>query len=86
VEALLAPFGDRVRSLGALPGGRLPALYAACDLYVWPAVREAYGMAMLEAQALGLPVLAGDEGGVADVVADGVTGRLVPRRRHPRLR
>jgi glycosyltransferase involved in cell wall biosynthesis len=80
VAALLAPFGDRVRLLGPLPAERLPALYAACDLYVWPAVDEAYGMAPLEAQAAGLPVLAGDEGGVADVVADGITGCLVPRR------
>lgn len=80
VEALLAPFGGRVRLLGALPGERLPALYAACDLHVWPAVDEAYGMAMLEAQAAGLPVLAGDEGGVAEIVADGLTGRLVRRR------
>lgn len=80
VGQALAPFGDRVRLLGPLPAERLPALYAACDLYVWPAVDEAYGMAPLEAQAAGLPVLAGDEGGVADVVADGITGRLVPRR------
>jgi glycosyltransferase involved in cell wall biosynthesis len=80
VEALFTPLGDRVRLLDALSAERLPPLYAACDLYVWPAVDEAYGMAPLEAQAAGLPVLAGDEGGVADVVADGVTGRLVPRR------
>jgi glycosyltransferase involved in cell wall biosynthesis len=69
-----------VRFLGALEEAALPPLYAACDLYVWPAVAEAYGMAMLEAQAAGLPVLAGAEGGVADVVADGITGRLAPRR------
>jgi glycosyltransferase involved in cell wall biosynthesis len=35
-------------------------------------------MALLEGQAAGLPVLAGASGGVAGVVADGVTGRLVP--------
>ena len=58
----------------------LPACYAAADLYVWPAVREAYGMAMLEAQAAGLPVVAGREGGVAEVVADGVTGAADRRR------
>jgi len=48
------------------------------DLFVWPAVNEAFGMALLEAQAAGLPVLAGDVGGVSGIVSEGVTGWLVP--------
>ena len=48
------------------------------DLFVWPAINEAFGMAMLEAQAAGLPVLAGDAGGVSGIVSNGVTGWLVP--------
>lgn len=68
----------RVVCLGALDRSELPALYGACDLYPWPAVNEAYGMALLEAQAAGLPVLAGAAGGVASVVGDGETGVLVP--------
>jgi glycosyltransferase involved in cell wall biosynthesis len=76
-EAGLAMLGERVIHLGALPAARLPAFYAASDLYVWPAVREAYGMAILEAQASGLPVVAGRGVGVADIVVDGKTGLLV---------
>ncbi len=56
----------------------LPGLYAASDLYVWPAIHEAYGMAMLEAQAAGIPVVAGRVRGVPDVVEDGVGGLLAP--------
>jgi glycosyltransferase involved in cell wall biosynthesis len=78
IEGLMAPFGDRVRFAGAVPHADLPALYAAADLYVWPAINEAYGMAFLEAQAAGLPVVAGRTGGVPAVVADGVTGLLTP--------
>ncbi|PKR59261.1 glycosyltransferase family 4 protein [Thalassospira lohafexi] len=51
---------------------------ASADLFVWPAINEAYGMALLEAQASGLPVLAGNTGGVPGVVSDQKTGWLVP--------
>src|SRR5215813_6035764 len=78
VEALMAPFGHRVRFTGAVPHGDLPKLYAAADLYLWPAINEAYGMAFLEAQAAGLPVVAGYSGGVAAVVAQGQSGWLTP--------
>lgn len=78
IEGLMAPFGARVRFAGAVPHADLPALYAASDLYLWPAINEAYGMAFLEAQAAGLPVVAGRTGGVPAVVAEDVTGLLTP--------
>ncbi len=74
--AWVAP--KRIHFLGAWPGDRLPALYAASDVLVWPAHNEAYGMALLEAQAAGLPVLAGASGGIASIVRDGRTGVLTP--------
>jgi glycosyltransferase involved in cell wall biosynthesis len=67
-----------VHFLGALLPGDLTELYAAGDLMVWPAINEAFGMALLEAQACGLPVLAGASGGVSAIVADGKTGFLAP--------
>ncbi len=67
---------NRVRLLGEVTADALPALYAACDILVWPAIREAYGMALLEAQAAGLPVVAGRGAGVDQLVVDGRTGRL----------
>ncbi|WP_119460569.1 glycosyltransferase family 4 protein [Rhodospirillaceae bacterium SYSU D60014] len=77
VEAAFSELGeDRIRFLGARPPEDLPDLYAAADLHVWPAVNEAYGMTLLEAQAAGLPVVAGRFGGVPAIVADGVTGLL----------
>jgi glycosyltransferase involved in cell wall biosynthesis len=84
VEAALAPLGPRVAWAGAQDPEALPALYAAADICVWPAINEAYGMALLEAQAAGLPVVAGAErgkgagGGVAAIIADGETGLLTP--------
>jgi glycosyltransferase involved in cell wall biosynthesis len=78
VEAALTPLGNRVRYAGMLPPDAMPATLAAADLFVWPAINEAWGMAILEAHAAGLPVVAGRSGGVASLVADGRTGTLVP--------
>jgi glycosyltransferase involved in cell wall biosynthesis len=78
VVAAFAPLARRVRFLGRQPATALPALLAACDLFVWPAIDEAIGIAFLEAQACGLPVVGGDSPGVAAVVAHGRSGLLVP--------
>lgn len=72
------PLAGRVTFLGACPPEELPALYAGADLYAWPAVNEAWGMTLLEAQAAGLPVVAGRTGGVPNVVRAGETGLLPP--------
>jgi glycosyltransferase involved in cell wall biosynthesis len=80
VESFFARFAPgRVVFTGALAGDALRPLVAHSDLFVWPGVREPIGMAMLEAQAAGLPVVSGDAPGIADIVHDGCTGRLVPR-------
>ena len=80
VEEALAPLGpDLAVFAGARAEDALPAVYAACDLYVWPAYQEGFGMAMLEAQAAGLPVVAQDWPGAAAVVAGGETGVLTQR-------
>lgn len=78
VEAAMAPLGERVQFAGAIARDHLPKIYAVADLYLWPAINEAYGMAFLEAQAAGLPVVAGRTGGVPAVVAHEVTGLLTP--------
>ena len=80
VEEALAPIGPgRVVFAGAVEDATLPSVYAACDLYVWPAYREALSMAVLAAGAAGLPVVAQDWPGPAAVVADRETGLLTPR-------
>ena len=68
----------RIRLLGTLEAAQVAAMYAASDLCIWPACNEAYGMAMLEAQAAGLPVISCAHRGVPDVVLDQRTGLLAP--------
>ena len=78
VRDALAPLGSRVRYRGELDESGVAEALAEADLFIWPAINEAFGMALLEAQASGLPVVAGDCGGVAGIVASGETGLLVP--------
>ena len=80
VEAALTPLGPgRVVFAGARRDDALRAVYAACDLYAWPAYQEALSPALLEAQAAGLPAVARDWPGPAAAVADGATGLITPR-------
>ncbi|MCP5150810.1 MAG: glycosyltransferase family 4 protein [Chromatiales bacterium] len=80
VEAAFADAGiaDRVHFLGLLDHAAVAAHVGVSDLFVWPAVAEPLGMAMLEAAALGVAVVAGASGGVPDIVRDAETGVLCP--------
>ena len=49
----------------------------AADVFVFPSVFEALGIALVEAAACALPAVASRTGGIVDVVEDGVSGRLV---------
>jgi glycosyltransferase involved in cell wall biosynthesis len=71
-------FDHRACFLGSLAQRRIAEVLAASDVCAWPAVNEAYGMALLEAEACGVPVVSCATRGVPDVVVDGRTGVLVP--------
>ena len=75
VAALLGP---RAHLVGQVMPRSLPGWLGACDLFLWPAVNEAYGMALLAAQAAGLPVVAGRARGVPGIVSHRITGLLTP--------
>jgi len=78
VEAALAPLGNRVTYRGMLDETTVAAALSEADLFVWPAINEAFGMALLEAQASGLAAVSGDSGGVGTILAHGETGFLAP--------
>jgi len=67
-----------VRFHGRADGEELRDLYRAADVFVLPSEREGMPLVLLEALAMGLPVVATDIPGTRDVVHDGRNGRLVP--------
>jgi glycosyltransferase involved in cell wall biosynthesis len=69
---------QRIEWAGEMPPGSVGQYLERADIYVWPGCGEAYGLAYLEAQAAGLPVVAQDTAGVPEVVQNGVTGILTP--------
>ena len=71
-----ALLGDRIRFLGWV--NDIPTLYAACDVVALTSRTEGTPVALIEAAAAGIPVVATDVGGVAEVVRDGSTGYTVP--------
>ncbi|MCL7426070.1 glycosyltransferase family 4 protein [Streptomyces sp. NPDC052415] len=84
LRALIREHGleDRLVLAGPQAGAELDASYAAADLMVLMSYAETYGMAVTEALARGIPVLATDVGGLPEAVGrapdGGVPGILVP--------
>ena len=69
--------GDRVTFLGAQPRERIVELFHAADATILSSSWENFPHTVIEALAVGTPVLAMQAGGVAEVVHDGVNGLLV---------
>lgn len=80
---LRAAAGPGVRFLGSRED--VEAVLPAADLLVQPSLYEGQGVALLEAFATGLPVVASRVGGIPEVVTDGVDGDLVPPGDAPAL-
>ena len=79
VEALFAGFAPgRIDWLGQREPEEIAGLLSKGGIYVWPGCGEAYGLAYLEAQAAGLPVVAQITAGVPAVVEADMTALLTP--------
>lgn len=79
VRALFSGFDEgRIVWHGQRTADEIAHLLSQSALYLWPGCGEAYGLAYLEAQAAGVPVIAQDIAGVPEVVLHGQTGLLTP--------
>ncbi|MCA9330710.1 glycosyltransferase [Candidatus Saccharibacteria bacterium] len=77
---LQAIAGPTVKFAGFVPDDKLPELAGESDVFVFPS-EEDFGIAPVEALALGLPVLAYDSGGARDFVVPGKTGEFFTEQR-----
>ena len=86
LRRLATEVGAPVRFLGRVDNDALPDLYACADVFTmlcrnrWGGLeQEGFGIVFVEAAACGVPQVAGDSGGAADAVVDGITGLVVRR-------
>ena len=80
LQRLSALYGDSAEFLGRVSDAELADLYSRARALIVPNVEE-FGIAAVEAQAAGRPVVAADAGGARETVVDGHTGVLVAERR-----
>jgi glycosyltransferase involved in cell wall biosynthesis len=72
------PTASNIQYLGWLTPPQIAGQLQQADLVVMPSRWEGFGLAALEAMRAGKPVIASAAGGLPEVVADGISGRLVP--------
>lgn len=70
--------GTGAHFLGFKHGRELSEIYASCDLFAFPSLTDTLGQVVLESQSSGLPVVVSDQGGPKEVVAEDVTGFVLP--------
>jgi colanic acid/amylovoran biosynthesis glycosyltransferase len=71
---------DRVSLAGNVDREAMPAAYASADVMLHTALAEGFCNAVIEAQAMELPCVVSDAGGLPENVEHGITGYVVPRR------
>jgi glycosyltransferase involved in cell wall biosynthesis len=74
VRSAAATLNGRIRFRGPLVGPELAAAYATADLLVAPSRVESFGMVVCDALARGIPVIAGDVGGVPEALGHDPSG------------
>jgi glycosyltransferase-like protein len=69
--------GSDVRVLGNVPSEKMPLLYASADVFVFPSVKEGWGLVLLEAMSAGVPVESSNIPPMTEFLRDGENAMLV---------
>lgn len=68
---------DSIEFLGRIPQDKVAQIFNSFDIAVFPSLRESFGVAAVEAQACGVPVIVTNVGGHPEVIQDDKTGIVV---------
>jgi glycosyltransferase involved in cell wall biosynthesis len=71
---------SQVTYIGNVPQTELRSIYARSDVLVLPSVSDAFGLVVLEAMSVGLPVVVSESVGASDLVQHGGAGLVIPAR------
>jgi glycosyltransferase-like protein len=85
VERLGLKMDQDIRVLGNIPDVNMPDLYGAGDVFVFPSLKEGWGLVVLEAMASGVPVIASDIEPLTEYLKDGENAVLIPPTDHGAL-
>ena len=72
------PYAENLHSVGAVPYENMPSRYRQMDILLMPTVREGFGLAVAEAMACGLPIVASDCSAIPELVKNTKGGFLCP--------
>jgi len=68
---------ERVLLMGSIEHKNLPDYLAMADIFVQPSIgHEAFGITIIEAMSMSIPVVASNNGGIKDIIIDGINGYL----------
>lgn len=78
LKAEIAALGLKERVIMAGLQRNIPEWVQAMDVFVHASDKEPFGIVIIEAMALGKPIIAGNAGGPTEIITDGVNGLLTP--------
>jgi starch synthase len=80
MRAIMAKYEGKLRYFGAVPRTELQRHYSQASVLVVPSIQEGLALVQAQAMACGVPVIATENAGAADLFSDGVEGFIVPPR------
>lgn len=86
LEMQAEKYREKIVFLGAIDHSKLPEIYAAADIFVAPSITlqngavEGFGLVLIEAMAVGIPVIGTNTGGIKDIISNGKNGFLVEEK------
>lgn len=74
----IQPYVNRVRFTGMVLHSEIPKLLQKADIFIFPSLGDGFGLSVLEAATVGLPLVISENSGVADIIRNFTEGIIIP--------